>query len=387
MVAGDNDLCGIDCLALGGTIRVRIQSEQIFRSRVAARADTDGLLVAASRPVRRAAARHQTGDKGNRAVCAVSCADTEVIRVAVSRKDLARLRQSGIIGFVVAAAGHICAGSPVPVNGRSVLIDNQGFTRRTGAHAAAKAARGVSGDQRIHDRQVAFFLNENAAAAPVIVGIRYVIGNVYLVRCPNHAVGAAGDTKTAALAQFGAVAGNGSAAHGKFDIVAKEARVNAAACQTGIVAGDIAAGHVHNGTVRQSDAAAAVGVVDIVLAVVAVACLIVVGHIALAGQIQRSAFDVDTAAVVMATVDPVARHRTAGDVQRSVLKEDTAAGTATVGRNDTALDIHRSVVNVNTAAGRAVTAAAHNIAAIYVQRSAVHGEYMFAAGVLEYTAL
>ena len=387
MVAGDNDLRGIDCLALGGTIRVRIQSEQIFRGRVAARADTDGLFVAASRPVRRAAARHQTGDKGNRAVCAVSCADTEVIRVAVSRKDLARLRQSGIIGFVVAAAGHICAGSRVPVNGRSVLIDNQGFTRRTGAHAAAKAARGVSGDQRIHDRQVAFFLNENAAAAPVIVGIRYVIGNVYLVRCLNHAVGAAGDTKTAALAQFGAVAGNGSAAHGKADIVAKEARVNAAACQTGIVAGDIAAGHVHNGTVRQSDAAAAVGVVDIVLAVVAVACLIVVGHIALAGQIQRSAVDVDTAAVVMATVDPVARHRTAGDVQRSVLKEDTAAGTATVGRNDTALDIHRSVVNVNTAAGRAVTAAAHNIAAIYVQRSAVHGEYMFAAGVLEYTAL
>ena len=129
------------------------------------------------------------------------------------------------------------------------------------------------------------------------------------------------------------------------------------------------------------------GVVDIVPAVVAVACLIVVGHIALAGQIQRSAFDVDTAAVVMATVDPVARHRTAGDVQRSVLKEDTAAGTATVGRNDTAPEIHRSVVNVNTAAGRAVTAAAHNIAAIYVQRSAVHGEYMLAAGVLEDTAL
>ena len=387
MVAGDNDLCGIDCLALGGTIRVRIQSEQIFRGRVAARADTDGLLVAASRPVRRAAARHQTGDKGNRAVCAVSCADTEVIRVAVSRKDLARLRQSGIIGFVVAAAGHICAGSLVPINSRTVFIDDQGFTRRTGTHAAAKAARTVVCDQGVDDRQVAFFLNENAAAAPVIVGIRYVIGNVYLVRCLNHAVGAAGDTKTAALAQFGAVAGNGSAAHGKADIVAKEARVNTAACQTGIVAGDIAAGHVHNGTVRQSDAAAAVGVVDIVPAVVAVACLIVVGHIALAGQIQRSAFDVDTAAVVMATVDPVARHRTAGDVQRSVLKEDTAAGTATVGRNDTALDIHRSVVNVNTAAGRAVTAAAHNIAAIYVQRSAVHQDNMLAVGVLEYTAL
>ena len=387
MVAGDNDLRGIDCLALGGTIRVRIQSEQIFRGRVAARADTDGLLVAASRPVRRAAARHQTGDKGNRVVCAVSCADTEVIRVAVSCKDLARLRQSGIIGFVVAAAGHICAGSLVPINSRTVFIDDQGFTRRTGAHAAAKAARTVVCDQGVDNRQVAFFLNENAAAAPVIVGIRYVIGNVYLVRCLNHAVGAAGDTKTAALAIFGAVAGNGSAAHGKADIVAKEARVNAAACQTGIVAGDIAAGHVHNGTVRQSDAAAAVGVVDIVPAVVAVACLIVVGHIALAGQIQRSAFDVDTAAVVMATVDPVARHRTAGDVQRSVLKEDTAAGTATVGRNDTALDIHRSVVNVNTAAGRAVTAAAHNIAAIYVQRSAVHQDNMLAAGVLEYTAL
>ena len=168
--------------------------------------------------------------------------------------------------------------------------------------------------------------------------------------------------------------------------MAKEARVNAAACQTGIVAGDIAAGHVHNGTVRQGDAAAAVGVVDIVPAVAAAAFFIVVGHIA-AGQIQRSAFDVDTAAVVMATVDPVARHRTAGDVQRSVLKEDTAAGTATVGRNDTALDIHRSVVNINTAAGRAVTAAAHNIAAIYVQRSAVHQDNMLAAGVLEYTAL
>ena len=336
MVAGDNDLRGIDCLALGGTIRVRIQSEQIFRGRVAARADTDGLLVAASRPVRRAAAHHQTGDKGNRAVCAVFCADTEVIRVAVSRKDLALLRQSGIIGFVVAAAGHICAGSRVPVNGRSVLIGDQGFTRRTGAHAAAKAARTVVCDQGVDDRQVAFFLNENAAAAPVIVGIRYVIGNVYLVRCLNHAVGAAGDTKTAALAQFGAVAGNGSAAHGKADIVAKEARVNAAACQTGIVAGDIAAGHVHNGTVRQSDAAAAVGVVDIVPAVAAAAFFIVVGHIA-AGQVQRSAVDVDAAAVVRMSVDDlVARHRAAGDVQRSVLKEDTAAGTATVGRNDTA---------------------------------------------------
>ena len=129
------------------------------------------------------------------------------------------------------------------------------------------------------------------------------------------------------------------------------------------------------------------GVVDIALAVVAVACLIVVGHVA-AGQIQRSAVDVDTAAVVRMSIDDlVARHRTAGDVQRSVLKEDTAAGTATVGRNDTALDIHRSVVNVNTAAGRAVTAAAHNIAAIYVQRSAVHQDNMLAAGVLEYTAL
>ena len=89
MVAGDNDLRGIDCLALGGTIRVRIQSEQIFRGRVAARADTDGLFVAAPRPVRRAAARHQTGDKGNRAVCAVSCADTEVIRIALAHKNCA----------------------------------------------------------------------------------------------------------------------------------------------------------------------------------------------------------------------------------------------------------------------------------------------------------
>ena len=89
MVAGDNDLRGIDCLALGGTIRVRIQSEQIFRGRVAARADTDGLLVAASRPVRRAAARHQTGDKGNRGVCTLFFADTEVIRIALAHKNCA----------------------------------------------------------------------------------------------------------------------------------------------------------------------------------------------------------------------------------------------------------------------------------------------------------
>ena len=202
----------------------------------------------------------------------------------------------------------------------------------------------------------------------------------------DHTIGAAADAKATALAQFGAVAGNGSAAHGKFDIVAVEARVNAAACQAGIVAGDIAAGHGHSGAVRQGDTAAAVGVVDIVLAVVAAACLIVVGHIALAGQIQRSAVDVDTAAVVMATVDPVARHRTAGDVQRSVLKEDTAAGTATVGRNNTALDIHRSVGDVNTAAGRAVTAAAHNIAAGHGQRSALHQDYPFAAAVPKRTA-
>lgn len=72
--------------------------------------------------------------------------------------------------------------------------------------------------------------------------------------------------------------------------------------------------------------------------------------------------DAGKVAVVRMSVDElVARHRTAGDVQRSV-------------------------VNVNTAAGRAVTAAAHNIAALYVQRSAVHGDYMLAAGVLEYTA-
>ena len=129
------------------------------------------------------------------------------------------------------------------------------------------------------------------------------------------------------------------------------------------------------------------GVVDIVLADLAVAFFTVVGHIT-AGQFQRSVFNEDAAAVVRVSIeDLVARHRTAGDVQRSVLKEDTAAGTATVGRNDTALDIHRSVVNVNTAAGRAVTAAAHNIAAIYVQRSAVHQDNMLAAGVLEYTAL
>ena len=288
--------------------------------------------------------------------------------------------------LVVSSAGHLLPIIDIFVNRRAFGMRDQRLAGGAGRHAASITARSVVRNQSIGNVQVAFILHENTAAAPVIVGIRYVIGNVYLVRCLNHAVGAAGDTKTAALAQFGAVAGNGSAAHGKADIVAKEARVNAAACQTGIVAGDIAAGHVHNGTVRQGDAAAAVGVVDIVPAVVATAFFIVVGDIA-AGQVQRSAVDVDAAAVVMATVDPVARHRTAGDVQRSVLKEDTAAGTATVGRNDTAPEIHRSVVNVNTAAGRAVTAAAHNIAAIYVQRSAVHGEYMLAAGVLEDTAL
>ena len=86
--------------------------------------------------------------------------------------------------------------------------------------------------------------------------------------------------------------------------------------------------------------------------------------------------------------DLVARHRTAGDVQRTTAAdEDTAAGIATVGRNDTAGDIYLSVVNVNTAARIAITSAAHNIAARHVQRSAVHGDYMPAAGVLEYTAL
>ena len=67
-------------------------------------------------------------------------------------------------------------------------------------------------------------------------------------------------------------------------------------------------------------------VVHIILAGLAVAFLIVVGHIALAGQIQRSTVDVNTAAVVlMSNVDPVARHRAAGDVQRSAVDEDTAA--------------------------------------------------------------
>ena len=53
-----------------------------------------------------------------------------------------------------------------------------------------------------------------------------------------------------------------------------------------------------------------------------------------------------------------------------------------------ALDIHLTVLrtagDVNTAAGR-VTAAAHNIAAIYVQRSVLHIDNMFDAGALEYT--
>ena len=131
------------------------------------------------------------------------------------------------------------------------------------------------------------------------------------------------------------------------------------------------------------------GVVRIFHANFTITTLRVVGHIA-PGQIQRTtAFDEDTAAVVLVSFDDlVARHRTAGDVQRTTAAdEDTAAGIATVGRNDTALDIHRSVVNVNTAARIAITSAAHNIAARHVQRSAVHGDYMLAAGVLEYTAL
>ena len=130
-------------------------------------------------------------------------------------------------------------------------------------------------------------------------------------------------------------------------------------------------------------------IVLITLAAATFATLVVVGHIA-PGQIQRTtAFDEDTTAVVRISIDDlIARHRTAGDVQRTTAAdEDTAAGTATVGRNNTALDIHRSVVNVNTAAGIAITSAAHNIAARHVQRSAVHGDYMLAAGVLEHPAL
>ena len=70
---------------------------------------------------------------------------------------------------------------------------------------------------------------------------------------------------------------------------------------------------------------------------------------------------------------------------------DTAAEIAMVGRNNTALDIHRTsfrtAADVDTAAGLVVTAAAHNIAATYVQRSVVHVDNMFDAGALEYTAL
>ena len=83
--------------------------------------------------------------------------------------------------------------------------------------------------------------------------------------------------------------------------------------------------------------AAAVGIVLIALAFCTRTILRVVGHITVAGQVQRAAVDIDTGAIVVVSIeDPIARHRTAGDVQRSVLKEDTAAGTATVGRNDTA---------------------------------------------------
>ena len=89
MVAGDNDLCGTDCLALGGTIRVRIQSEQILCSCIAGLADGNRLLVAASRPVRRPAASHQAGNKRNRGVCTLFFADTEVIRIALAHKNCA----------------------------------------------------------------------------------------------------------------------------------------------------------------------------------------------------------------------------------------------------------------------------------------------------------
>ena len=389
-VAGDYDLCGSDCATNSGIIRVRNQSEQILCSCIAGLADGNRLFVTASFPFCRPAASHQAGDKRN-IVVFTFFTDTEVICVAVFLKDRACFRHSGIIIFAVTTVRHFCAGSRVPVNGRTVLIDDQGLTRRTGTHTAAKAARSVIRDQRIGDRQKAILLHENTAAAPVICGKRFVIGNIYLlIGCSNHAVGTAADTKAAALAIFGAVAGNGAAAHCKTDstFACIEARINAAPCQTGIVAGNIAAGHVHGRTVRQGNTATAVFIVLITLAAATFAIFVVVGHIA-TGQIQRTtAFDEDTAAVVrISIVDPVARHRTAGDVQRTTAAdEDTAAGTATVGRNNTVLDIHRSVVNVNTAAGRAVTAAAHNIAAIYVQRSAVHDDYMLAAGVLEYTA-
>ena len=191
-------------------------------------------------------------------------------------------RQFGIIIFAVTTVRHFCAGSRVSVNGRTVLIDDQGLTCRTSTHTAAKAARSVIRDQRIGDRQKAILLHENTAAAPVIFGKRFVIGNIYLIGCSNHALGTASDTKTAALAIFGAVAGNGTAAHGKFDstIPFKEARINAAPCQTGIVAGHIAAGHLHFRTVRQGNTAAAVGVVRIFHANFTITTLRVVCHIA-----------------------------------------------------------------------------------------------------------
>ena len=244
---------------------------------------------------------------------------------------------------------------------------------------------------------MATFLHENTAAAPVVLGKRFIIGNIYSIGCSNHAVGTAvvtaADTKAAALAIFGAVAGNGAAGHGKRDsiIPCKEARINAAPCQTGIVAGHIAAGHLHGRTVRQSNTAAAVGVVRIALTCFTVTTLRVVGHITVAGQFQRAPVDIDTAAVVFVSIeDRIARHRTAGDVQLSAFDVDTAAEIATVGRNNTALDIHLTTVrttgNENTAAGLVVTAAAHNIAAFYVQRSALHIDNMFDVGALEYTA-
>ena len=245
---------------------------------------------------------------------------------------------------------------------------------------------------------MATFLHENTAAAPVVRGKRFVIGNIYCSLCSNHAVGTAvvtaADTKAAALAILGAVSGNGAAAHGKLDSTRPVivARINAAPCQSGKVAGDIAAGHLHGRTVRQSNTAAAVGVVRIGRATCTITTLRVVGHITVAGQSQCSAVDIDTGTIVVVSIDDlVARHRTAGDGQLSAYDVDTAAEIATVGRNNTALDIHRTFLrtaaDVDTAAGLVVTAAAHNIAARHVQRSVLHIDNMSDAGALEYTAL
>lgn len=98
-----------------------------------------------------------------------------------------------------------CPRIGISVNRRAIGMRDQRLAGGTGRHAASITARSVGRDQSIGNVQVALILHENTAAAPVIGGKRFVIGNIYCSLCLNHAGGAAGDTKTAALAQFGAV--------------------------------------------------------------------------------------------------------------------------------------------------------------------------------------